>query len=244
MKKLSDDERRRYARQLALPDIGEAGQTALLSTSALIVGVGGLGAAASAALVAAGVGRIGIVEPDRVELSNLQRQTLYETADIGQLKAEAARDRLSELNPDCIIETHIARLDETNADGLILRYDIIVDGTDNYASRFVINDACVRAKKPFVYAAMVGFEAQLSLFVPGGPCYRCLVPVMPEHERSCAMEGIIGPLAPIIGGLQALEVMKYVTGTGLTLAGSLLIFNGLSMDMRKVALLRDPNCCH
>ncbi len=241
MSQLTDEELRRYARHTVLPEIGKIGQEKLRASSALIVGAGGLGAASSAALVAAGIGRIGIVEPDRVELSNLQRQTLYETADIGQYKATAAEARLSELNPDCVIETHLTKLDESNADALIANYDIIIDGTDNYAARFVLNDACMRVKKTWIHAAMVGFDAQITSFSANGACYRCLVPELPERERSCAMEGIFGPMAPVVGGLQAAEAIKQLLGIG-ALSGSLLIFNLQEMDFRKARLIRDKAC--
>lgn len=245
MSPLNDEQLRRYARHTVLPEIGREGQQRLRASSALIIGAGGLGAASSAALVAAGVGRIGIVEPDRVELSNLQRQTLYETADIGQPKAFAAEARLSELNPDCKIETHVTKLDEGNAHALISDYDIVVDGTDNFAARFVLNEVCMRTKKTWIHAAMVGFDARIATFRPheGGACYRCMVPDMPERERSCAMEGVFGPMAPVVGGLQAAETIKELLGMG-TLTGQLLILNLQEMEFRKTKLVRDPACTH
>lgn len=245
---MSDEQKRRYARHIVLPHIGEAGQLKLLSSSVLIVGVGGLGVSTATALAAGGVGKLGLVEPDRVELSNLQRQTLYETADIGQYKADAAEARLSELNPDVVIEKYITRLDETNVGELIAPYDLVIDGSDNYATRYILNDTCMRLKKPWVYGAMLGFAAQISLFKPhagnGCPCYRCLVPEQPERERSCAQEGIVGPLAAVAGGLQALAAMNEIVGSPETLAGHMLLIDGFSMDMRRATLPRDPACQH
>ena len=243
---LTSEQQRRYARHIVLPEIGEAGQQKLLASSVLVVGAGGLGSHALMALAAAGVGRLGVVEPDRLELSNLQRQTLYETADIGRAKAAAAADRLSELNPDITIDVHELRLDAQNADRLVAGYDLVIDGTDNFETRFIINDACKRAHKPWVYAAMVGFGAQLSVFTPHlgaeHPCYRCLVPELPERVRSCAQEGIIGPLAGVMGNMQALEAVKTVLGMGESLSGWLVVVDALSFTIKKIRLLKDPGC--
>ncbi|MDX2072846.1 MAG: HesA/MoeB/ThiF family protein [Alphaproteobacteria bacterium] len=239
---------RRYARHIVLPDIGEAGQEKLATAKVLAVGAGGLGASCLMSLAASGVGQIGIVEPDHVELSNLPRQTLYETADIGRKKAEAARDRLEEMNPDIRIDTHPGRLDEGNAEALIAGYDVVVDGTDNFASRYAINDACLRAKTPWVHAAMIGFTAHFSTFAPhldvALPCYRCYVPEAPERERSCAQEGIISPLAGIAGSLQALETIKLLLGIGTPLIGTLLRFDALTSEFHRSSLKRDPACKH
>lgn len=243
---LNSDHSRRYARHIVLPQIGEAGQVRLLASKVLIVGAGGLGASCLMSLVASGVGHVGIVEPDHVELSNLPRQTLYETADIGRPKALAAKDRLEEMNPDAQIETHITRFDATNADALLMGYDIVIDGTDNFSTRYVINDACLRAQIPWVHAAMVGFTAHVTSFTAEkhAPCYRCYAPEIPERERSCSQEGIIAPLAGMVGHLQALETLKILLHLGDSLTGKMLRIDALTMEMRKVALVRDAACKH
>lgn len=237
---------RRYARHIVLPEIGEAGQAKLLASGVMVIGAGGLGSSAIAYLAAAGIGKIGIVEPDHVELSNLQRQILFETADIARPKTHAARDRVQEINPDCHVEIFGERLSAENADTLISGFDIIVDGSDNFETRFALSAACMQEKKPLVSAAISGFSAQISTFKPylgsGYPCYRCLVPQMPEQEKTCAQEGIIGPLAGMLGSMQALEVIKELLGIGESLAGRLLIIDALAMNIRKVVLPRDSGC--
>jgi len=243
---LDSGQQRRYARHIVLPEIGEEGQKRLLAASVLVIGAGGLGSSVLAALAAGGVGRLGIVEPDRVELSNLQRQMLFETSDIGRLKAEAARDRIEEMNPDCRVEVFVERLDAQNARALVQRFDIVVDGSDNFATRFAINEACFQERKPLISAAISGFLAQLSTFKAylgaPHPCYRCLVTDMPEREITCAQEGIIGPLAGMMGSMQALEVMKELLGIGESLSGFLLIFDALEQHTKKIILPRDPAC--
>ena len=243
---MNDGQLRRYARHTVLPQIGEAGQAKLLASSVLVIGAGGLGASCVMSLAASGVGHIAIVEPDHVELSNLPRQTLYETADIGRKKAEAARDRLEEMNPDVQIETHITRFDESNADRLIAGCDVVIDGTDNFATRYAINDSCMRAGIPWVHAAMLGFTAHIACFSakPDDPCYRCYAPEMPEREKSCAQEGIVSPLAGMVGSLQALEAMKLLLGIGTNSYGQLLIVDALTMEFRKTKLAHDPACKH
>lgn len=243
---LSTDAQRRYARHLVLPDIGEAGQAKLLASSVLVIGAGGLGSSAIGYLAASGIGRIGIVDHDRVELSNLQRQILFETADIGTLKAEAARDRVEEINPDCKVEIFPTRLDEANAAALAQGFDIVVDGSDNFATRFAVHDACYHSHKTLVSAAISGFSAQLSTFnaylgAPH-PCYRCFVPTLPEREVDCRMEGIIGPLAGMMGAMQALEVIKELLGIGTSLSGKLVLFDALTNQTRTITLPRDPKC--
>lgn len=240
------DHARRYARHIVLPDIGEAGQAKLLASSVLVIGAGGLGASCLMSLAASGVGRLGIVEPDHVELSNLPRQTLYETADIGRPKVLAAKDRLEEMNPGVKIDTHIATLDAANADTLIAGYNLVVDGTDNFAARYVINDVCMKAKTPWVHAAMLGFTAHVTSFTSDkdSPCYRCYAPEIPQRERSCAQEGIIGPLAGIVGNMQALEAIKLLLDIDENLCGQLLIIDALGMEFRKAKLARDPACNH
>jgi molybdopterin/thiamine biosynthesis adenylyltransferase len=243
---MKDEQLRRYARHIVLPEIGRDGQAKLYSSSVLVIGAGGLGASCLMSLAASGIGRLGIVEPDHVELSNLPRQTLYETADIGRKKAEAARDRLEEMNPDVKIETHIMKFDESNADALVKRYDLIIDGTDNFAARYVINDACLRTKRPWVHAAMLGFSAHVTSFSPAkdSPCYRCYAPEIPERERTCAQEGIIAPLAGIIGNMQALEAIKLLLGIGENLTGRLLRIDAINMQIQESKLTRDAACGH
>ncbi len=237
---------RRYARHLVLKEVGVAGQKKLLRSSVLVIGAGGLGSAALGYLAASGIGRLGIVEPDRVELSNLQRQLLFETADIGQPKAAAAQSRLEEINPGITVEPHLLRLDAANAANLVSRYDLVIDGSDNFTTRFAVADACFHGKKTLISAAISAFSAQATTFKPHlgapHPCYRCLVTTMPERELTCEQEGIIGPLAGMLGSLQALEAIKELLGIGTTLSGSLLIYDALSAHIRTIALPRNPGC--
>jgi molybdopterin-synthase adenylyltransferase len=243
---LTDQQLRRYARHLVLPEIGEAGQQALLNASIVVVGAGGLGSAALAYLAASGIGSLGIIEPDRVELSNLQRQILFEEADIGRPKVEAARDRIEEINPDCKVQLFQQRLSAQNARSLIRDYDLVVDGSDNFETRFALAEACLLESKPLISAALSGFAAQLSTFKPylgaPHPCYRCLVADTPAREIDCAQEGIVGPLAGVMGSLQALEAVKEIAGIGESLSGSLLVIDTLTMQIKKSALPRDPAC--
>lgn len=243
---LTSDAQRRYTRHIVLPEIGEAGQEKLLASSALVIGAGGLGSAVIASLAAAGIGRIGIVEPDRVELSNLQRQILFETSDIGRAKTDAARDRIEEVNPDTKIESYPVRLDESNARELIRNFDIVIDGSDNFATRFALNDACYHEKKILISAAISGFSAQLSTFKSHlgapHPCYRCFISETPEREISCAQEGIVGPLAVMMGSMQALEAIKELLCIGESLSGRLIIIDALTMKTREVTLTRDTHC--
>ncbi len=243
---LTPEQMRRYARHIVLSQIGEAGQQQLLTSSALVIGSGGLGSAALAYLAASGIGRLGVIDHDRVELSNLQRQVLFETADIGRPKVEAARDRLEEINPDCKIEAFAERLTAGNARALVKPFDIVLDGSDNFETRFAVADACMQENKPLISAALSGFSAQLSTFKPylgkPHPCYRCLVPILPERERNCAQEGIIGPLAGMLGSMQALEAVKELSGIGESLSGKLFIIDALTLAIRNTILARDANC--
>lgn len=241
---LSPEQQRRYARHIVLPELGEAGQQRLLASSALVVGSGGLGSAALAYLTAAGIGQLGIIDADRVELSNLQRQVLFEEADIGRLKVDAAKDRMHEVNSECVIETFPERLTKENARAVVKPFDIVLDGSDNFETRFAVSDACLKEKKPLISAAISGFSAQLSTFKPyaGGPCYRCLVPDAPDRERTCAQEGMIGPLAGTLGSLQALEAIKELAGIGESLSGFLLTIDGLTLAIKHIALPKDANC--
>jgi molybdopterin/thiamine biosynthesis adenylyltransferase len=236
---------RRYARHLVLPEIGEAGQRKLAASSVLIAGAGGLGSPLIAYLAAAGIGRLVIADGDRVELSNLQRQVIYETGDIGRLKTEAARDRAEELNPDCAIEL-LTALTQENAAERIGGVDIVADGTDNFEARFAIHDACYHGRKILVSAAVIGFSGQLSTFKAHlgapHPCYRCFVSTQPPRDRSCSQEGVLGAAAGVMGALQAVEVIKELLGIGDSLSGSVMIYDALAAGFRKVALVRDPAC--
>jgi molybdopterin/thiamine biosynthesis adenylyltransferase/rhodanese-related sulfurtransferase len=242
---LSPDELRRYARHVALPHVGLAGQERLKAASVLIVGLGGLGSPAALYLAAAGVGRIGLVDADEVDESNLQRQVLYGTAAIGQAKVASARSRLTDLNPYIEICAHETRLTTTNALSLIAGYDVVVDGTDQFASRYLINDACVLTGRPNVHGSVHRFEGQVSVFsANGGPCYRCLFPEPPVAGSipSCAEGGVFGVLPGVIGSLQAAEAIKLIVGIGAPLVGRLLHFDALTMRLRDVAFARDPSC--
>ena len=209
--KLTRDEQKRYSRHLALPDVGFEGQQRLKAASVLLVGAGGLGAPAGLYLAAAGIGRLGLVDFDVVDVTNLQRQILYSTEDVGRLKLDAARSRLSQLNPEVAIVTHELRLNRDNALELIRDYDIVVDGTDNFATRYLVNDACVMLGKPNVYGSIYRFEGQATVFShDGGPCYRCLYPEPPPPNLvpNCAEGGVLGVLPGIIGSIQATEALK------------------------------------
>ncbi|HSY48037.1 MAG TPA: molybdopterin-synthase adenylyltransferase MoeB [Thermoanaerobaculia bacterium] len=236
---LTKTERARYARHLILPAVGEAGQEKLKAGSVLVVGAGGLGSPVSLYLAAAGVGRIGLVDFDEVDASNLQRQVLYGASDVGRPKLEAARDRLHDLNPEIAIETHGAALTSDNALAIIANYDVIVDGTDNFATRYLVNDACVLLDKPNVYGSIFRFEGQASVFSAlEGPCYRCLYPEPPPPHLvpSCAEGGVLGVLPGVIGTIQATETIKLLAGIGETLVGRLLLFDALRMSFRTLRL--------
>ncbi|MEO8383221.1 MAG: molybdopterin-synthase adenylyltransferase MoeB [Acidobacteriota bacterium] len=231
----------RYQRQITLPELGEAGQAKLLGASVLVIGAGGLGSPASIYLAAAGVGRIGLVDFDRVDETNLHRQILYGTSDVGRPKLEAARARLLDLNPEIAVETHEARLSSENALQILGRYDVILDGTDNFATRYLVNDACVLLGKPNVYGSVFRFDGQVSIFsTPAGPCYRCLYPEPPPPGLvpSCAEGGVLGLLPGVIGTLQATEAVKWILGMGESLAGRLLLFDALGMTFNTVKLRR------
>ncbi|MDP9362431.1 MAG: molybdopterin-synthase adenylyltransferase MoeB [Acidobacteriota bacterium] len=236
---LTPSERVRYARHLILPEVGEAGQETLKRGSVLIVGAGGLGSPVGLYLAAAGVGRIGIVDFDDVDGSNLHRQVLFGTSDVGRPKIEAARVRLHDLNPEIAIETHSAALTSENALEILINYDLVVDGTDNFPTRYLVNDACVLLGKPNVYGSIFRFEGQASVFsAQDGPCYRCLYPEPPPAHLvpSCAEGGVLGVLPGVIGTIQATEAIKLLTGIGETLVGRLLLFDALQMSFRTLRL--------
>ncbi|MBA4157756.1 MAG: molybdopterin-synthase adenylyltransferase MoeB [Gemmatimonadetes bacterium] len=242
---LSQAETLRYARHLILPEVGPAGQRRLKSSRVLMVGAGGLGSPIGLYLAAAGVGTVGIVDFDIVDATNLQRQLLHGTSDVGRTKLDSAQDRLLEVNPHVHIEPHPVRLTSENALEILRDYDVVVDGTDNFPTRYLVNDACVLLGKPNVYGSIFRFEGQNSVFgVPGGPCYRCLFaePPPPGLVPSCAEGGVLGVLPGIVGTIQAMETIKLLLGIGDSLAGRLLIFDALRMRFREVKLRRDPAC--
>ena len=238
----------RYARNISLPEVGTAGQERLSQAKVLVVGAGGLGSPLLLYLTAAGIGTIGIVDDDRVALSNLQRQVLHETADIGRLKTDSARDALQDLNPEVKIIPHAFRLDDTNAATLIQDYDLIADGCDNFETRFLVNAACLKAEKTLGSAAVIGFGGQLYTFKPylgaPHPCYQCLCPELPPPDATprCADSGVLGSVAGILGAWQATEAIKELLGIGESLSGHMLLLDALKAEIRKVKLPRDPAC--
>ena len=242
---LSEAQAKRYSRHLLVPEVGEEGQLKLLDARVLLIGAGGLGSPAGYYLAAAGVGTIGIIDADVVDESNLQRQILHNTKRIGQYKAESARETIEALNPDVKVITHIERLDETNVARIIADYDVIVDGTDNFPTRYLLNDAALMANKPVVHGSVFRFEGQLTVFKPyEGPCYRCLYPEPPPIALapSCAEAGVLGVLPGIIGLLQATETVKLVLGIGDPLVGRLMTYDALAGEFNELRLFRDPMC--
>ena len=242
---LTRSEIKRYGRHLLMPEVGLEGQKKLKASSVLLIGAGGLGSPATLYLAAAGVGTIGVVDFDVVDQSNLQRQILHGTADIGRPKLQSAAERLHDINPYVSVEPHDVRLSSTNAMEILRRYDVIVDGTDNFPTRYLVNDACVLLGKPNVYGSIFRFEGQASVFhAERGPCYRCLYSEPPPAGLvpSCAEGGVFGVLPGIIGTIQALETLKILLGIGDTLIGRLLLFDALSMQFRELALRKNPSC--
>ncbi len=242
---LTRDELRRYRRHLVLPEVGREGQEKLKSSSVLLVGAGGLGSPAALYLAAAGVGRIGIVDFDVVDETNLQRQILHGTSDVGRGKVASATDRLADLNPNVDVVGHEVRLDTTNAIDIISDYDVVADGADNFATRYLVNDACVLSGTPNVHGSIFRFEGQASVFwPPEGPCYRCLYPEPPPPEMapSCAEGGVLGVLPGVVGVIQAIEVVKILLGIGEPLIGRLVQFDALAMHFREFQLRKDPHC--
>jgi adenylyltransferase/sulfurtransferase len=242
---LSVDEVRRYSRHLIIPDVGMSGQKRLKNAKVLCVGAGGLGSPALMYLAAAGVGTLGIVEYDTVDESNLQRQIIHGQSDIGRSKAESARDSVKEVNPYVQVNIHELRLDSSNVMDLFAQYDLIVDGTDNFATRYLVNDACVLLDKPYVWGSIYRFDGQASVFwSEHGPCYRCLYPEPPPPGMvpSCAEGGVLGVLCASIGSIQVTEAIKVITGIGDPLVGSLIVYDALEMSYRKIKVRKDPNC--
>src|SRR5471032_3585912 len=243
---LNNDEIRRYSRHLILPEVGLAGQKKIKAASVLCIGAGGLGSPIAMYLAAAGFGKIGIVDFDTVDFSNLQRQILHTDADVGRSKAESAKETIRGINPHCEVVIHNTRISSENALDLIRPYDIVVDGTDNFPTRYLTNDACLILRKPNVYGSIFRFEGQASVFAPhlGGPCYRCLYPEPPPPGMvpSCAEGGVLGVLCASIGSIQATEAIKLLTGIGETLIGRLMIYDALEMSYRTVQIRKDPEC--
>jgi Dinucleotide-utilizing enzymes involved in molybdopterin and thiamine biosynthesis family 2 len=244
--RLTVEELQRYSRHLIMPEVTADGQNRLKAARVLCIGAGGLGSPAALYLAAAGVGTIGIVDFDDVDLSNLQRQILHGTKDIGRGKLESARDRLQDINPQIEIQLHKCRFSSENASQLVTKYDVVVDGSDNFPTRYLSNDVCVFASKPNVYGSVFRFEGQTTVFAPhlGGPCYRCLFPEPPPPESvpNCAQAGVLGVLPGIIGMLQAIETLKLILGIGEVLVGRLLHFDALKIKFRELNLRRDPQC--
>ncbi|NLI14093.1 HesA/MoeB/ThiF family protein [Pelotomaculum propionicicum] len=242
---LNDDQIVRYSRHIILPEVGPGGQKKINNGRALLIGGGGLGSPVAYYLAAAGVGTIGIIDDDVVDLSNLQRQILYFTADVGKSKAVSAKERLTALNPDCQVVAYQERLTASNIMRIIGDYDVVVDGTDNFATRFLANDACVITKKPFFHGAVLRFFGQALTVLPGkGPCYRCAfqIPPPPSIVQTCAQTGILGVLPGTIGLIQATEVLKYFLEIGDLLVGKLLTYNALAMEFSKTEIRKNPDC--
>ncbi len=234
----------RYARQIILKEIGGAGQQALKNVRVLLVGAGGLGGPAGLYLAASGVGHIGIVDEDEVALSNLQRQIQFGTDDIGRLKTTAMAKHLARLNPHVDIHEYRQKINADNAKAMIADYDVVLDGTDDFAARFVVNAACLAQGTPLVSGALGRFDAQLASFAMdgAGACYQCLVPAIPPEAETCALVGVVGPLAGMIGSMMALETIKIITGAGQPLYDRLFVFDGLRCESRTITLPKDPHC--
>jgi len=243
---LNNEQIRRYSRHLILPEVGLAGQKKICSASVLCIGAGGLGSPIAMYLAAAGVAKIGILDFDTVDYSNLQRQILHGTEDVGRPKTASAKETIFSINPDVEVVVHNTRISSENALEIIRPYDVVVDGTDNFPTRYLTNDACVLLKKANVYGSIFRFEGQASVFAPhlGGPCYRCLYPEPPPPGMvpSCAEGGVLGVLPGIVGCIQATEILKLILGQGTSLVGRLVLFNALDMKFRELKLRRDPQC--
>ena len=241
---LTTEQVKRYSRHIIMGDVGSRGQRKLMNSKALIVGAGGLGSPSAIYLALAGVGTIGIADFDVVEISNLQRQILHHTADIGRPKLESARDNLKSYNPDVNVVLHGARLESDNALGIIGQYDLVINGADNFATRYLVNDACYLQGKPLVDGSILIFDGQATVFIPGEGCYRCLFPSPPPPGMvpNCAEAGVLGALTGLVGSIQATEALKLLLGIGESLSSRLLLIDALAMSFREVKLRRDPAC--
>ena len=241
----TNEQLERYSRHIILQEVGVKGQKKLLNASVLIIGAGGLGAPAALYLAAAGVGTIGIVDADEVDLSNLQRQVIHTTNDVGKAKVKSAAETMEAINPDVTVKTYRTFVDSSNIMDLIKDYDFIIDGTDNFPAKFLINDACVMAEKPFSHAGIIRFKGQLLTYVPGeGPCYRCVFKNPPPKDAvpTCKQAGVIGAMGGVIGSLQAMEAIKYIIGKGDLLTGKLLTYDALKMEFHTIKLPKDDHC--
>ncbi len=238
------EQARRYSRHIIMPQIGGKGQRKLLDAKVLLIGAGGLGSPVALYLAAAGVGTLGIVDFDVVDITNLQRQILHHTHDIGRLKVVSAAETIAEINPDVRVVQHRVQLSSENALELLRPYDIVVDGSDNFPTRYLVNDATVMLGKPCVHGSIFLFEGQAATFVPGQGCYRCLYPTPPPPGMvpNCSEAGVLGVLPGIVGSIQAVETIKLILGLGETLTGRLLLFDALNMEFRQVKVRRNPNC--
>jgi len=241
---LTPDQMLRYSRQIMIPQVGSAGQRKLLDAKVLIVGAGGLGSPAAVYLAAAGVGTLGIVDNDELDLSNLQRQILHHTPDVGRPKVESAQETIARYNPDVRVIPHRVRLTSANATEIIAQYDMVVGAVDNFVTRYLLNDACYLAGKPYIDGGVFLFEGQATVFVPGRGCYRCLFPAPPPADLvpSPSQVGLLGALPGVIGVIEAFEALKLILGLGESLSGRLLIFDALTMEFRQVKTRRDPRC--
>ncbi len=242
----TNEQLERYSRHIILKEVGVKGQKKLMEAKVLIIGAGGLGAPAALYLAAAGVGTIGIADADDVDLSNLQRQVIHSTPDIGKPKVESAKESMQAINPDVNVITYKEFITSKNIAEIIKDYDFVLDGTDNFPAKFLINDACVMGEKPFCHAGIIRFKGQLMTWVPGenAPCYRCVFKEPPPKDAvpTCKQAGVIGAMAGVIGCLQALEAVKYITGAGELLTGSLLTYDALTNDFRKIKISKNTNC--
>ena len=243
---MTDEQIERYSRHIILKEIGVKGQKKLLDAKVLIIGAGGLGAPAAMYLAAAGVGTIGIVDADDVDLSNLQRQIIHATADVGKAKVKSAEETMNAMNPDVTVKPYRMFVDSTNIRELVREYDFIIDGTDNFPAKFLINDACVMEKKPFSHAGIIRFKGQLMTYIPGrGPCYRCVFKAPPPKDAvpTCKQAGVIGAMGGVIGSLQAMEAVKYIVGAGENLVGRLLTYDALKNDFHSIKLPPADGTC-
>ena len=241
---LTPDQVKRYSRHIIMGDVGSKGQRALMQSKALIIGAGGLGSPSAIYLSLAGVGTVGIVDFDVVELSNLQRQVLHHTGDVGRPKVQSALDNIKAYNPDVNVVLHETRLESDNAMDIIEQYDLVINGADNFATRYLVNDACYLLNKPLVDGSILIFDGQATVFLPGQGCYRCLFPSPPPPGMvpNCAEAGVLGALTGLVGSIQATEALKHFLGIGESLSSRLLLIDALSMSFREVRLKRNPNC--
>ena len=241
---LTPEQVKRYSRHIIMSDVGSKGQRALMGSKALIIGAGGLGSPSAIYLSLAGVGTVGIVDFDVVELSNLQRQILHHTPDVGRPKVESAYDNIKSYNPDVNVVLHETRLDSSNAMEIISQYDLVINGADNFATRYLVNDACYLLKKPLMDGSILIFDGQATVFLPGQGCYRCLFPSPPPPGMvpNCAEAGVLGALTGLVGSIQATEALKYFLGIGESLSSRLLLIDALSMTSREVRLKKNPDC--